>query len=430
MQRLGFGGTPIKYKHFEDEDPSKSSVKRELFVFPPTCITLNSVLAKRNIWLFFLANTLIYYFLCIFLPIYFIIPCKKGGNHEWLAHIIYAAYTVTVFLFEFIMASKIKNVINEPGILSLNFSLLNSLLNSQVTKLTLYTDLLYMTISYSCEYYVSAAISAFFCLLHVLQGLIQIIFVWSEYSTARTNSKIKYTKNEQSSLLLKKKTVHHTTFINLLARYSYCTEMKTIAEILERFSTACAIKYKDVFVAQIIVQNSLKYLLQNLPHAILQLYGLITLPQHDLTTIGISLSTTLISLFMSFISAVTTQPSICNTEMLASISTTRYQTLLEKPLKGENKKQGCCSKIVCCGKKKNEKASGLNDTSVSYKKNEHLPTVENANLIDGSPPTTAKMVGNDKVRFLEIETVKSPETAGVNLEQRSLLNNEPDKLPQ
>ena len=49
----------------------------------------------------FWINFLIFYTICIFVPIYFVLNCE---GHAWTGHFIYAGYSVCIFFFELYLA--------------------------------------------------------------------------------------------------------------------------------------------------------------------------------------------------------------------------------------------------------------------------------------------------------------------------------------
>jgi len=332
-----------------------------------------------------LLNTIVYYFLCIFGPIYFVLPCHQG-NHDNATHIMYGIYTVFVFIFELLFSVKMKQIIADEGTLAYGFSWILSLVNSQISKLSLYTDMLYLTISYACGYYNLCVISGMFISLQMLFNLIQIIYVWIGYWNARDN-----------------KNTHYTTYINLLAKYSYNNEVKTIAEILERFSTSCTIKYKDTFIAQIIINNVVKFIIQNFPHTILQLYSMITYPEGDLRTIAFSFALSTISLFFSFIAALTTQPSICGSDMLGTISQSNYH---QEFLRSKVQDKGCWDKARDCLKGSEKKKDGKIHTELQEDSQEQMLQYQRVNAVE------VEKEKDDEIHE-EYQTSKKPDGVGL-----------------
>jgi len=126
----------------------------------------------------------------------------------------------------------------------------------------------------------------------------------------------------------KSKDLNSSTYINLMAKMSYNLEMTAIAELLERLSTACAIRIHRTFIPQIIVTNLVKFIVQNIPHAIFELYNLLYGTGNNLVFL-VSFVFSMISMIFSFYGAITAQPIMCDDSLRRRISGTDYKNQLQ-----------------------------------------------------------------------------------------------------
>ena len=315
-QKLGVSGKEIYYEHFKNE--IEQEIGREKFIFTVGCINLNALLKSKWIWGLLLFIMIGYYFICFFCPIYFIIPHCNNLGHLWASHIIYGSFAALIFLFELILNKLMAKEINNETIIGFGAGSLVSLLSSQITKLSLYTNMLFMTITFQCGSYTVAILSAISIGIQNFWNIAHSMMTFYEYIT------------------IKEKNTHYSTYINMLAKISYNLEITGVSEVLERLSTSSTVKVHNIFIAQIILKNLIKFTVENLPHSILQIYSLLTNTTQDfgsITTI-ISLFTSLYVLFSAFYSAINNKPSICTSEMLGTISPSKYQeSFIELDLK-------------------------------------------------------------------------------------------------
>ena len=297
-----FGYRETQYEYFDMI--ATDGVHREEFYFSKNCVKLNNYLKSSIIWTIYLVNTILYYLICLIFPVLLILPCGQG--HSWASHVIYSSYALYIFFFECFMAWKIAKIIDEEEQISLSFNSLTPLVMSQIAKSSIYTDMLYMTLSFKCGNFVGATISAIAISLQIVFNLNQILTTLYDYFKAKN---IDY---------------HATKYINLLAKYSYNNDFKAIAEILERFSTSCTTKLNGYYIPEIIIINVFKLFIQNLCHTILQMYSFITSNENESTYL-ISLLISIVSFILSFYTAITAQPSICNSDMIRSLYFEKYR---------------------------------------------------------------------------------------------------------
>jgi len=202
-----------------------------------------------------------------------------------------------------------ENVIKDPKIAVFKTSLLVPLIMSQFSKLSVYTDMLYMTIVFTCGNYILAVLSVISMGIYISGIWIQTLLVVKDYIFVNST--------------------HSAAYINLTAKFSYNSEVKSIAELLERCSTACTIKFKSFYIPTIIVINLMKFILQNLPHTCLELYSIIfaDLSSNEASFL-FAFVFSVISLLLSFYSAIKVQPSLCNADMLKQLSYKKYREKL------------------------------------------------------------------------------------------------------
>lgn len=130
----------IKTADYEYND-KKNDLKRRL---EDTRVLLNVLF-----WL----NFLIFYTVCIFVPIYFVLECQ---GHEWVGHFIYAGYAFSVFFLELYLSItciefKITHAEFSTGPLwrrALFF--FKDILLSQMAKFDVYSDICFITTVMKC----------------------------------------------------------------------------------------------------------------------------------------------------------------------------------------------------------------------------------------------------------------------------------------
>lgn len=93
--------------------------KKEAFRFkydPKKLATLENNMSCIT-WTLYI-NAILYYFICIFFPIFFAGKCGEGINIA--SHIIYTIYALINFMFEFFIVIKIQRQLNDPTLLKIN----------------------------------------------------------------------------------------------------------------------------------------------------------------------------------------------------------------------------------------------------------------------------------------------------------------------
>jgi len=309
-----------KYKYFSlAGDDAAGHKQEELFTFHEDCVRLNEDLKDSYIWLLYMCNILTFYFICLICPIAFRNK-NCGDSTYWVSHLLYGLYSLGAFIMESLVYRYIVKTINNKDIVAVQTSDVIPLVLSQITRMSLYLDMLYFTNVLSCGNY-NLGISSIICLGFYMVVLIgQLLTIFSEYMDTRR--------------------YHRTTFINLLAKFSYNGGLLAVAGTLERLATSCTMKVGRRYVPQILVVNILKFVLESLPHAVLQLYSVSsnTLSLNEAVFITSSIFS-LLNMMASFYLVITVQPSICTAVMVKQLAYKKYRHKLQVLSKAEEEEE-------------------------------------------------------------------------------------------
>ncbi|EAS02411.2 transmembrane protein, putative (macronuclear) [Tetrahymena thermophila SB210] len=306
------------------------------YKFDESVILLNTKLSlsKENIFLkqLMLFMIPIYYFICIFGPLYFtyrqdlIDSCGKGLS--WHSYYVYLAFAIISFLMEYslyskilsttshlipaasitpstsligILLSEIKKVINQNR----SYLYIFSLASSQITRYNYFTDIGFIVSCYQCQRPKLMIASIVFVGLHTLINLIYYILLLFQKSKKFLIPTSEIDKFYQISTLLEFHAVSDT--LDLISPSNVVVFPVFLRKIsLFRLRTIAGIAFNGR------IYNAIqRFLLEDFPQLIIQIIFLILENKANINII-LSFVATIVTLLISMYKFLSIRPSTIN----------------------------------------------------------------------------------------------------------------------
>lgn len=275
-----------------------SEVPTENFYFTKNVIKLNEAL-QNNQFIFwaYVLNFFIYYAVCISIPLIFNGEGCQSGTLT-VGFVIYGIYALAIFIFEVFFYNFMVQTLDDRRALRFGIFQFGHLLTSQTAKFDLFTDVVFIANNYACRDMGLAIASTIIVILSILFNVTYTIWtaksIWSGKST------------------------HFSSYINRYAKLSLSLELHTIGTALDKFSTSNCVRMGNVYVPQIMVSAISKFVLEDFPQFILQMIKIFLYSRNN-ANFQITLASTILSLILSFRTAMVARPSVCKAKQVESL---------------------------------------------------------------------------------------------------------------
>jgi hypothetical protein len=220
-----------------------------------------------------------------------------------------------------IVRVMIVKKINDDNVAVFDRSIWLNLIVSQSIKVSLFLDLLALSLNMYCSRLEMSVPQIVFLMFYVLFSWYEFLKIFRAF----------YHPSHH----------HGATYINLVVRLAYCSDYMSFQALLEKFATSPTTDVGSLYVPQLIVMNVLRFIVQNIPSGIIQI---VTLYKHPETHyfFYISFSIAIFSSIRAYYTTITLQPTICNSDMLCKLvynDFTESMTLADPKLEAKKEKR-------------------------------------------------------------------------------------------